>query len=325
MINLSTKYLGLNLRNPIIIGSSGLTGSVDKIVQLEAAGAGAVVIKSLFEEQIKIDSGTMLSHADYPEAMDYLSNYTRNNALDVYLEMIKEAKNKVKIPIIASINCVSSSEWISFASAIQEAGADAIELNVFIMPQELHKEGGIYERLYFEILERVKKQISIPISVKLGQHFTNLPSLADSLSARGAKGVVLFNRFYAPDIDIDSMSFTSSKVLSSPDDIRNSLRWVGIVSAMVENVDICASTGIHDGKAVVKQILAGAKAVQVCSALYIKGPEYITNMLDELTDWMRKYNFKSPDEFRGRMNYKNIPDPAIFERVQFMKYFSNME
>jgi dihydroorotate dehydrogenase (fumarate) len=325
MINLSTNYLGLDLRNPIIIGSSGLTSSVLKIQQLENAGAGAVIIKSLFEEQIRMDTSVMLSYADYPEAQDYLSNYARNDAVDLYLELIKEAKKTVNIPIIASINCISSSEWISFASAIQGAGADAIELNVFYVPQQLHFEGKKIEQLYFNIIDSIKKTLTIPISVKVSPHFTNIPYLVNSLYARGAKGVVLFNRFYAPDIDIESMSFTTSNVLSSPDDIRHSLRWVGIVSALVKEIDICASTGVHDGKAVVKQILAGAKAVQVCSTLYINGPEYLTQIIEELKNWMRKFNFKNINEFRGRMNYKNISDPAVFERVQFMKYFSNME
>lgn len=325
MTDITTQYLGLKLSNPVIIGSSGLTGTADKIIKLAEAGAGAVVVKSLFEEQIRIDAGTMFMHADYPEALDYLNTYTRDNALESYLKMIENARKRIKIPIIASINCVSSHEWISFATAIEDAGADAMELNLFIMPHEIHKDARYYEQTYFDIIDQVKKRISIPVSVKLGQHFVNIPSLVDNLYARGARGVVLFNRFYAPDIDIDKLSFTNAKVLSNPDDIRNSLRWVGIVSALVDKIDICASTGVHDGKALIKQILAGAKAVQVCSTIYMYGEEQIAKMIEELKDWMNRFNFNTIDEFRGRLNYKNIPDPGIFERVQFMRYFSNME
>lgn len=325
MINLSTQYLGLDLRNPLIVGSSGLTDSVSKIKKLSDAGAGAVVLKSLFEEQIRMEAGTMLSYSDYPEANDYISNYSRDNSVKQYLALISEAKKTVDIPVIASINCLSSAEWLSFGTSIQDAGADAIELNVFIIPQQIHIEAGEFEHIYYNILEGIKKKLTIPVSLKIGQHFTNIPALVENLHARGAAGVVLFNRFYAPDIDIDTMSFTASSVFSNPDDIRNSLRWVGIVSALTENIDICSSTGVHDGKAMVKQILAGAKAVQVCSALYKNGTEHLSLMLEEMKNWMMKNNFNNLAEFRGRMNYKNIPDPAIFERAQFMRYYSNME
>jgi dihydroorotate dehydrogenase (fumarate) len=325
MINLTTKYLGLELKNPIIISSSGLTSSVSKIEKLEKAGAGAIVIKSLFEEQIKMEAGSILKYSDYPEATDYINMYTRENSIDQYLKIIENAKKTIKIPIIASINCISSNEWISFASAMQEAGADAIELNVFFIPDSIHKDGHDYEQLYYNILEEINRKISIPVAVKLGLHFSNIPALVNNIYACGAKGVVLFNRFYSPDIDIDTMSFESSGVFSNPDDLRNSLRWVGIISSMVDKIDICASTGIHDGKAVIKQLLAGATAVQVCSVLYKKGPEYIATIIDQLKEWMEKFNFEGISEFRGRMSYKNIPDPAVFERAQFMKYYSNME
>jgi dihydroorotate dehydrogenase (fumarate) len=193
------------------------------------------------------------------------------------------------------------------------------------MPNNMHEGGHLIEQLYFDILNGVKRKVSIPISVKLGQHFTNIPALVNKLYGRGAQGVVLFNRFYTPDIDIDSMSFTTSDVLSNPADIRHSLRWVGIISSLVDKIDICASTGVHDGKAVIKQILAGATAVQVCSAIYKNGPGYITQMLDDLRNWMEKNNFEDLSQFRGRMSYRNISDPAVFERAQFMKYYSTMQ
>ncbi len=322
MANLETKYMGLSLKNPMIVSSSGLTSSVNKIEKLAQAGAAAVVLKSLFEEQIRMEAGNMLKDTDYPEAVDYITQYSRNNAVDEYLKLIEEAREKVDIPVIASINCISSTEWISFAESIQQAGAHALELNVFVFPNETLESGTSYEQVYYDILNEVTRKVTIPVSIKLGQHFSNIPGLVNNLYARGAKGVVLFNRFYAPDIDLENLSFTTSEVFSTAADIRQSLRWVGIVSSLVGKIDICASTGVHDGKGAVKQILAGAKAVQVCSALYKNGPEYMRVIIDELQNWMEEHNFEDLAEFRGRMSYRNIPDPTIFERAQFMKYFS---
>jgi len=324
MAKLDTRYIGLQLRNPVIVSSSGLSDNIAKIEKLAQSGAGAIVLKSIFEEQIRMEADSMLKGYDYPEAQDYIMNYSKNNALENYLKLVEDAKAKVNIPIIASINCVSSAGWQSFTKNIQEAGADAIELNVYFLPASIKDNGKVYEDLYFSILSSVKKIVSIPVSVKLGQHFSNLPAFINNLMAHGAKGVVLFNRFYAPDIDLESLSFTSSDVFSTPADIRYSLRWVGIVSSLVQNLDVCASTGVHDAQGVIKQILAGAKAVQVCSVLYKKGPEYLKNIITEMDEWMEKHNFTELQEFRGRMSYKNIPDPTVFERAQFMKYFSSV-
>ncbi len=325
MAKLETRYLGLQLKNPVIISSSGLSNNISKIEKLAENGAGAIILKSIFEEQIRMEAGSMLKGSDYPEAEDYIMAYSKNNALENYLKLIEEAKSQVQIPIIASINCVSSAEWISFARNMEEAGADAIELNVFILPTSAKDTSKSYEELYFSLITKIKKVISIPVSVKIGQHFSNIPAFVNSLMGYGADGVVLFNRFYAPDINLDTLTFTSSEVFSSPADIRFPLRWVGIVSSLVPKLDICASTGIHDAKGVIKQILAGAKAVQVCSVIYKNGPEYLKKIIAELNDWMDLHNFSDLRELRGRMSYKNIPDPAVFERSQFMRYFSNFD
>ena len=324
MAKLETSYLGIDLKNPVIVSSSGLSNSVDKIIKLAENGAGAIVLKSIFEEQIRMEAGSMLKGSDYPEAQDYIMAYSKSNAIENYLKLIEDAKAAVDIPIIASINCVSSAEWISFARNMQEAGADALELNVFILPTSIHDNGKSYEELYYSILTAIKKVVTIPVSIKLGQHFSNIPAFVKNLMAYGAQGVVLFNRFYAPDINLDNLTFTTSEVFSSPADIRYSLRWVGIVSSLVEKVDICASTGIHDAQGVIKQILAGAKAVQICSVLYRKGPEFLKQIISGVNEWMDKHNFADLHELRGRMNYKSIPDPTVFERAQFMKYFSNL-
>lgn len=323
MSNLSVSYLGLNLKTPIIVGSSGLTDSPDKIVELEKHGAGAVVLKSLFEEQIKGEAGSMLMDGQYPSAEDYLMTYIRSNTVDNYLSLIEASKKNTSIPVIASVNCVSSGEWISFAKSVEEAGADAIELNMFYLPLNEDKRSEDYENTYFDLVTSIKKETQIPIVVKLGQNLTNIPGFIEQLYNRGAKAVVMFNRFYAPDINIQKIDFTPADVLSSPQEIRNSLRWVGIVSAVVEQIEICASTGVHSGEAVIKQLLAGANAVQVCTALYKNGVSYLEEMNKTLEDWMELNSFEHIDEFRGRLNYKHIKEPSVFERSQFMKYYSD--
>lgn len=328
MANLETKYLGLTLKNPIIVSSSGLTNSVEKIGKLADAGAGAVVLKSLFEEQINHEINNIIYKGegfDYPEAADYVKGYTRDNSVADYLKVIKETKQKYDIPVIASINCFSSDEWVDFAQQIEAAGADALELNVFVINTDKNSDPDAYEQLYLDIVSNVSKVVGIPVSVKLGLYFSNLVRLVNRLSVSGAKGVVLFNRFYEPDIDISKLTLTSAEVLSSPADMRRTLRWVAITSGKVRNIDISASTGVHDGAAVVKQLLAGATTVQTCSAVYKHGPQVITEMLDTLNAWMDEKQYSSIEQFRGLMNYSKIDNPALYERAQFMKYFSSYE
>lgn len=326
MNNLETTYLGLNLKNPLVAASSGLTNSVEKIIELEKAGIGAVVLKSIFEEQINGEVTSMLSkdtqNAGYPEAEDYIKGYLRDNTIKKHIELIETAKKAVNIPIIASINCVSADEWTTFAKDFQDAGVDALELNIFYIPTDRHEKPGVVEQLYIDVLRKVKMQVSIPIAVKFGIYHSNILGMADKLKANGASGIVMFNRFYEPDINIDTLQITSSEVFSSPADIRRSLRWVGMVSSAVTHLDIAASTGIHDSNAVIKQLLAGAQVAQLCSTLYLNGVKVIPEMLDGISDFMKKWNFKKIDDFRGRLSYKNIPDPMLYERSQFMKYFS---
>jgi dihydroorotate dehydrogenase (fumarate) len=325
MISLATNYLGMQLSSPIIVSSSGLTGSVDKIKNFEDLGAGAVVLKSLFEEQINFEAGTLVENGLSPEAHDYVTGYSKAGALEDYLQLIENAKKSTHIPIIASINCMSASEWISFTRNIEQAGADALELNIFFIASETDKGPEKIEQLYYDLMVKVRNVTRLPLAVKIGYYFTNLVGVVNNLYLRGANGVVLFNRFYEPDIDIDNMQITTSGVFSNPDDIRHSLRWVGIISDKVSKIDIAASTGIHDGKAAIKQILAGAKAVQVCSVLYEKGKDQVGVMNEEIRQWMTKKNFSSIEAFRGKLNYRNINDPSLYERSQFMKYFSTYQ
>jgi len=324
MVDLTVKYAGLELRSPIIVSSSGLTSSVSRIKKIADAGAGAVVLKSLFEEQIQFEIGNMNTGGDYPEAADYLKTYARENSVNDYLNLIEEAKAGVSIPVIASVNCYSSNEWVDFTVQMEEAGADAIELNIYYMANDRKKNPREYEAVYMNILDQVKSKVRIPVIVKLGMHFTNLTWMAEELAIRGASGIVLFNRFYAPDINTDDLTMGAAEVLSSPVDIRNSLRWVGIISSEVKNLDISASTGIHNGMGAVKQILAGAEAVQVCSVLYRNGIDYLKEIILEIKTWMEKKQYNSINEFRGKMSYSSIKDPAAYERAQFIKYFSKM-
>ena len=325
MTNLSTNYLGLKLNNPLIVSSSGLTNSVEKIKKLEELGAGAVILKSLFEEQIQAEAGQMISDNTYPEAQDYILKYTKSNTVEEYLQLIENAKKAVKIPVIASINCISASEWVDFADDIEKAGADALELNIYFLPTKKEISSEKFEELYYEVVTKVRKKTGIPVSIKIGLQFTNLVKLIHNLYIRGANGVVLFNRFFAPDIDIENLKFTAASVFSSPSDMRDTLRWVGIISDKVEKIDIAASTGIHDGKAAIKQILAGAKVVQVCSVLYKHGVEKIPVIKKDIENWMGLHHFKTIDEFRGKMNCRRIPDPTIYERSQFMKHYSSYQ
>ncbi len=323
MSDLSVNYMGLKLKSPIVISSSGLTNSVEKIIKLESNGAGAVVLKSLFEEQINFEASKFVENGLSPESFDYVTRYSKAESLESYLKIIENAKKSATIPVIASINCMSVNEWVSFTRDIEHAGADALELNVFFIASRVGVSSEKYENYYNELVEKVRNVTRLPIAIKIGYHFSNLVNVVNNFYMRGANAVVLFNRFYEPDIDIENMELTSSGVFSTPADIRQSLRWVGIISDKVSEIDIAASTGIHDGKAAIKQILAGAKVTQVCSVLYEKGNEHIAVMNDEIAGWMERKGFKTIEDFRGRLNYKNFANPSVYERSQFMKYFSS--
>ncbi len=328
MANLETTYMGLKLKNPIIVGSSGLTNSIENVIEIAKEGAGAVVLKSLFEEQI-IQSANRIFEQDelnnlYPEALDYIQNYSADNDVANYLKLISDCKASVDIPIIASINCMTSNEWVSFAKKIEDAGADGLELNIFILPSNPNKSSADNEKIYFDIVEKVTSIIKIPVALKLSYYFSGLAKTMEMLSWTNIKSLVLFNRFFSPDIDINNFEIKSSNVFSSPSDLAQSLRWVAMLSENVK-CDIAASTGVHDGNAAIKQILAGAKAVQIASVLYKKGFKEIPIMIKVINDWMANKNFDAIEQFRGKMSVKQSNNPAAYERVQFMKYYSGIE
>lgn len=325
MIDLRTKYAGLTLRNPIIVSSSGLTISPERNKEYEKAGAGAIVLKSLFEEQIEMQSDQMVQESDYPEAEDYIRTYAKANQVNNYLEIIKKTKELCTIPIIASINCYKADSWIDFAKQIELAGADALELNVFFLETEMAHNCDDVHTLYIRILRKVKETISIPVILKIGKYLGNIPALVNILKANGADGVVLFNRFYQPDIDINSMQLVSGQVFSHHSDLSDTIRWTAITTGKVPGISVASSTGVHDWEDVIKCLLAGASAVQMCSAIYTHGPEIISQVLTCVEEWMHQAHFSSLPEFIGKLNYSNIPDPAMYERVQFMKYFANRD
>jgi dihydroorotate dehydrogenase (fumarate) len=326
MANLSTSYMGLKLKNPVIAASSGLTNSVDDIREFAENGAGAIVLKSIFEEEIRRelekDMDVMnMETSLYPETLDYYDNYAEDDSLTNYLRLIRESKKAVDIPIIASINCMTSEKWPYYAETLQDAGADALELNVFIMPSDLEKSDKENEKVYFEIAEKVKKIVKIPVSLKISYFSSNLGKFIQKLSNSGIDGLVLFNRFYSPDIDIDKLELLSTNVTSTPAELAIPLRWIGIMHNRV-GCDLAASTGIHDGAAIIKQILAGANVVEVASAFYKNGKGIIKNMLSEVSIWMDEKGYKTLDDFRGKMSQDKAQNPAAYERMQFMKYFS---
>lgn len=328
-MDLSTSYLGIQLKNPIIAGSSGLTGNLEGIINMEKHGAAAVVLKSIFEEEILLEEQTQLKEAEnnsmiysgLSETLDYLDLHLREENLGKFLQLIRDAKKAVSIPVIASINCLSDEDWTHFTRKMEEAGADALELNMFLNPADFKNKE--FEKAYFRIVDKVLNSVNIPVSLKISKYFTRLGLSVKALSETGISGIVMFNRFYAPDIDIRSMELSTPRMFSSRDEMYETLRWVAIMSERV-TCDLAASTGVHTGEDVIKMLLAGACAIQVVSTLYKNGPEQIATMLDALKNWMSEQEFYAIEQFRGKISRKYGADPAAFERMQFMKHFSEI-
>ncbi|MBE6335440.1 MAG: dihydroorotate dehydrogenase-like protein [Lentimicrobiaceae bacterium] len=320
-MKLNTSYLGLKLKSPIIVSSSTLTGSVESIKHCAEAGAGAVVLKSIFEEQIISDIKKEQAHTDiydsFFEAHEYLTTFMRGNEIDIYDRLIQESKKVVDIPIIASVNSSSKGEWFGIAKELQNAGADAIELNIAIAAFDRDIDPRGIENEYISILNEVEKNISIPVSVKIGDHFSNISRMAFALSKAGAKGLVLFNRFYNPDINIEKMRVVPGNSISAPEENHNTLRWISLLSSQGIPCELSASRGVYTGEDVVKQILAGAKTVQVCSTLYRNGIDYIKQMNADIEAWMQRHNFDNVDSFRGIVNKKE--DIKVAERLQYLR------
>lgn len=325
MTDLSIKYMGLELKNPIIAGSSGLTSNLQSLKDLEKHGAAAVVLKSIFEEEINLEYEKVISEADRlgyrSEELDYFDYKIKEKNLTEYLDLIRKSKKELAIPVIASINCISGHEWVNFANRCESAGADGLEVNLSIFPTDFSSKSEAIESKYFDIINQLQKKINIPVALKISPYFTNTPAMIKRLSSTGIDALVLFNRYYNPDIDIEDFKLTSDHVFTGSKDISIPLRFVSIMHNRV-NCNMCGSTGIHTGEDVIKMILAGATAVQAVSVLYKKGSRQITDMIEFVTDWMQRKNFRNLEDFRGKMSQSASSDPSVYERVQFMKFFS---
>ncbi|MDR0364267.1 MAG: dihydroorotate dehydrogenase-like protein [Bacteroidales bacterium] len=325
-MDLSTTYLGLRLKTPFIVASSELTDSVEKIMQHEKNGAGAVVLKSMFEEQILAESYTsaISDMNESPDAFDYIQQYQAAHSAEKHLKLIEEAKKSVSIPIIASINCVSKSKWIDYTKSLETAGADAIELNISFLPTDMNITGEEIEQRYIDIVQAVKQTVKIPVSLKLSPWFSSLPNMLYKFYIHKIDGFVLFNKFYHTDVNINTPELSVGSIFSDPGDFHHSLRYIGLMSGAIK-ADFAASTGIHTPETAIKLLLAGAKAVELASILYKKGSEYLLVMKEGLEKWMEEKNYSSLEEAIGICSFKNIKNPNGYSRIQFMKYFAKIQ
>ncbi len=324
-MDLSTTYMGLNLKSPIIVGSSGLTEHVSNSITYQKAGAGAIVLKSLFEEQILHDVDEQRLNNMYGSFADqeyYAMYYSKKHNLTKYTDLIKESKDSLDIPVIASVNCVSAEEWIRYAKLIEEAGADALEVNLFQLPADIDQTGEEKEQIYFDIIHKIQEEINIPFALKISYYFSGLANFIKRISETQAAAVVLFNKFFSPDVDIEKEKLIADTIMSCKQLNIMTIRWIGILYEKLR-IDFAASRGIYDGETVIKNLLVGAHITQIVSAVYKEGPDIIRKMNDTLADWMTRHNYNNIADFRGNASQHNIKKPVLYERTQFMRYFSD--
>jgi dihydroorotate dehydrogenase (fumarate) len=330
MIDLSTTYLGLQLKNPVVASASPISKKLDGIRSLEDAGAGAVVMYSLFEEQI-VHESLALDHFlnrgtdTYAESLTYfpdLQNY--NIGPDDYLELIRKAKETVNIPIIGSLNGVSSGGWIEYAKRIEQAGADALELNVYYVPTDLNLSSQDMEQNYINLVKDVSSQINIPLAVKLSPFFTALPNLCNQLVQAGAGGLVMFNRFIQPDLDIETLEVTPNLVLSNSSELRLPLRWIAILYGNIQ-ADMALTSGVHSAQDVLKAMMAGASVTMLASALLMNGTKRVSEILVDMQSWMETFEYQSIQQMKGSMSQRAVAEPAAFERANYMKALSSFD
>lgn len=323
-MNLSTTYMGLTLKNPLVPSAGPLSETVAGIRRMEDAGASAVVMYSLFEEQINAE-GHLLDHYlsygtySFAEALDYFPDMdTYNVGPEEYLGRIQRAKQAVDIPIIGSLNGVSTGGWIEYARKIEEAGADALELNIYYIPTDIHLTSAEVEQMYVDIVRDVKSCISIPVAVKVSPHFSATANMADRLAKAGADALVLFNRFYQPDFDLEKLEVVPHLVLSNSYEMRLPLRWVAILYGRVP-VDFAITSGVHTHEDVLKGLMAGAKVTMMASELLQNGVRRLNEVLTDLTNWLEEHEYESVAQLQGSMSQQNVPDAAAFERANYMK------
>jgi dihydroorotate dehydrogenase (fumarate) len=328
MIDLSTQYLGLKLRNPLVVSASPLCKEIMNLRQMEDAGAAAIVLHSLFEEQINIESseldrflwdGSDLS-AESTTIFPDLSSY--NIGPDGYLEHIRQAKQAVSIPVIASLNGVSRGGWVSYARDMQQAGADAIELNVYFVPADPSSSADEIEKLYLDLVTEIRNTVSIPVAVKVGPYFSSIANMAQRLEAAGANAIVIFNRFYQPDFDLDALEVKPSLTLSNSSELLLRLHWAAILYGHIQ-ADIAITGGVHTAEDVIKSMMSGARVTMLTSALLQNGIGYLRPLRNQLEAWLEKHEYESVQQMQGSMSQQNVPNPKAYQRANYMKVLSS--
>jgi dihydroorotate dehydrogenase (fumarate) len=330
-MDLTTKYLGLDLKNPIIAGASPLSNNIDTVKILEDKGAAAVVMYSLFEEQInheaqELDTFLTQGTESFAEAISYFPEPDQFHSLggEDYLNKIAKLKKAVDIPIIASLNGVSAGGWMKYAKQMQEAGADALELNIYYIPTDTFLTGAEVEKIYLDDLKTVRSHIDIPVAIKLSPYFSSFANMAVKLDDAGANGLVLFNRFYQPDINLDTLEVTLDLQFSSSYELRIPLRWLAILYGKVK-ASLAATTGIHEGTDVLKAVMAGADAVQLASVLLKQGVKHVEVILNDMKKWMQEKEYESIEQMKGSMSYKSVAEPAAYTRANYMKTLQSIK
>jgi dihydroorotate dehydrogenase (fumarate) len=328
MVDLTTTYLGLKLENPLVASPSPLSEKVDNVKRMEQAGIAAVVMYSLFEEQIiheslELDYFLNRGTESFAEALTYFPNIGRYSlAPDKYIETLEKTKRAVKIPVMGSLNGVSTGGWIEYARKIQDAGADALELNLYYLPTDLALTSNQIEDNYIKLVSDIRTDVKIPLAVKLAPFFTALPNFATRLVEAGANGLVLFNRFYQPDMDLEALEVVPNLVLSNSDDLRLPLRWIAILYGKVK-ADLALTSGVHTPEDAIKAIMAGANVAMSTSALLKRGTQAIQQILTGMEEWMVAHEYESIKQMRGSMSQGAVTDPAAFERANYMKVLNS--
>jgi dihydroorotate dehydrogenase (fumarate) len=323
-MDLTTRYLGLNLRTPLVPSASPLSDDLDSIKRMEDCGASAIVLHSVFEEQVRGDVETVQEHLafgtdSFPEATSFFPQPTEFIAgPEEYLGKIRGAKEAVHIPIIASINCAAIGGWVDYATQIQQAGADALELNIYWIPTAMDQTAAEVEQSYLDIVKSVKSVVKMPVAVKLSPFFSNMANFAKRLDETGVNGLVLFNRFYQPDINLDELEIQPNIHLSSSQDMRLPLRWIAILYGRIK-ADLAATTGIHSAQDVLKMLMVGADVTMLCSVLFSRGLGIIREIETEMANWLSEHDYQSLRQLQGSMSQKYCSDPAAFERAQYMR------
>jgi dihydroorotate dehydrogenase (fumarate) len=323
-VDLKTKYLGLELKNPIVPSASPLSREIDNMKRLEDSGASAIVMYSLFEEEIAHESAELDHYLHYgtegfAEALTYLPRAEEYNLEpDAYLDLLRRAKSSLSIPIIPSLNGITPGGWVKYAKYFEEAGADAVELNVYYIPTDMRLTSAEVEKRYVDVLAAVREAVKIPVAVKLSPYFSSFSRFADSIVNAGADGLVMFNRFYQPDIDLEKLEVEPGVVLSESSDCRLPMRWVAIFYGRLK-ASLAASSGIHTAEDVLKLVMAGADVTMMCSALLKHGPQHIKNVLADLTRWMEDHEYQSIEQMKGSLSQESVADPSAFERANYVK------